>query len=282
MGKARRPPRSSQTPTRTNRAQWEKSSDEYERRHRRALRVAGGESWGLYRIPESTLRLLDNVDGSDVLEVGCGAAIWSIALADRGARAVALDFSRAHLRHARQNTIRGGDRIGLLEADAERLPLRDGRFDLAFCDWGALFFADPDRTIPEVARVLRPGGQLVFATGHPLRAVAQSRRSGRMGRRLAYDYFGLGRIALDGGFEHYRTIGDWIDLFRRNGLAVERLVEPRAPRRRRSSYLTTRDHAWGQRWPLEAIWVLRRQAMADPGGSRTTAPRRPKRPSGSR
>jgi SAM-dependent methyltransferase len=266
--------------TRTNRRLWEKTSDAYERRHYRDLRVSGGESWGLYRIPEDRLRLLDPVKGREVLELGCGAAIWSIALARRGASVVGLDLSRGHLRHAVRNARQARVRVALLEANAERLPFRSSRFDLAFCDWGAFFFADPARTIPEAARVLRSGGQLVFATGHPLRAVVQSRRSGSMLRRLTYDYFGLGGVRMVDGIEFYRTFGDWIELFRSHGLRVERLLEPRAPAGRRSGYLSAKDQRWGGRWPLEVIWVLRKGDTPAATGRGITRNRR-RRPIGS-
>jgi SAM-dependent methyltransferase len=260
---------------------WETTATAYERRNRAALRKAGGEAWGLYRIPEAELRLLDPVRRRDVVELGCGAALWSIALAHRGARVAALDFSAARLRQAGQNVRDARVSVALVEGNAERLPFRAGCFDIAFCDWGALFFAEPDRTVPEAARVLRPGGQLVFATGHPLRAVAQSRTTGDMGPRLAYDYFGLGPVPMDSGVEFHRSMGDWVALFRRSGFEIERLLEPRAPPVRTTSYLNAKDHAWGRRWPLEAIWALRKRGGSKP--PRTTPRRRPgRRAAGSR
>ena len=42
------------------------------------------------------------------------------------------------------------------------MPLADSSFDLVFCDHGAMSFCDPAVTLPEVARLLRPGGRFVF------------------------------------------------------------------------------------------------------------------------
>ena len=53
-------------------------------------------------------------------------------------------------------------RFPVVQADGERIPFRDESFDLVFCDHGVMGFADPFRTVPEVARVLRPGGMFVF------------------------------------------------------------------------------------------------------------------------
>src|SRR5437016_8849768 len=85
-----------------NRAMWEASSDSYEQHHARALSGEKAMAWGMWRIPEADLHILGEVAGKDVLELGCGAARWSIALAGRGARPVGLDFSARQLQHARR------------------------------------------------------------------------------------------------------------------------------------------------------------------------------------
>ena len=55
----------------------------------------------MWQLPESELRVLGDVAGKDVLELGCGAAQWSILLAGQGARVVGLDNSERQLEHAR-------------------------------------------------------------------------------------------------------------------------------------------------------------------------------------
>jgi ubiquinone/menaquinone biosynthesis C-methylase UbiE len=68
----------------------------------------------------------------DVLELGCGAAQWSISLAGLGARPVGLDVSARQLEHARRAMAGAGVDFPLIEASAEDVPLRDGRFDVIF------------------------------------------------------------------------------------------------------------------------------------------------------
>src|SRR5690348_2826869 len=63
--------------------------------------------------------------------------------------------------------------IPLLEADAGQVPLRARRFDLAISECGASLWCDPARWVPEAARVLRPGGRLVFHTTSVLLAMCQ-------------------------------------------------------------------------------------------------------------
>jgi SAM-dependent methyltransferase len=159
-----------------NRAAWDALSDEYEAQHGAALAATGGLAWGTSRAPESELGVLGDVDGKDVMELGCGAAQWSIALARRGARPVGLDVSGRQLEHARRLMTEAGIEFPLVHASADAVPLPDASFDIVFCDHGAMTFADPYRTVPEVARLLRPGG--LFAFNHTRRSRRSAGRSG--------------------------------------------------------------------------------------------------------
>lgn len=215
-------------------------------------------AWGLWRVPESRLRALGNPKGRDVLELGCGAARWSITLAGRGAKAVGLDLSSAQLTHARNLLRKSGNRVRLVRGDAERLPFVSATFDIVFCDWGAMTFCDPYRTVPEAARVLRTGGRLVFATASPFRSVAEERGRYRLGRRLLFDYFGLHRIEYATEVNFQLPYGDWIRLFTENGFVVESLTEHQPRAGETSSYLNRKESAWARHWPLEAIWQIRK------------------------
>ncbi|HZR41910.1 MAG TPA: class I SAM-dependent methyltransferase, partial [Ktedonobacteraceae bacterium] len=115
---------------RKNRAMWEASSDEYQQRHDAALSGEHAMAWGLWRIPEAQLHILGEVTGKDILEFGCGAARWSIALAEHGARPVGLDISPRQLQHARSFMQEAGVDFQLIEASAEDVPLLDASFDI--------------------------------------------------------------------------------------------------------------------------------------------------------
>lgn len=248
---------------RTNRRDWDRTAGWYERRHRRTLSGRSALAWGLWRRTESSLELLGGVRRRDVLELGCGAARWAAGLSSRGARVVGLDVSANRLKQAKEVLRRARRPVPLVRADAERLPFRDRSFDIVFCDYGAMTFCDPDRTVPEASRVLRPGGRLVFATASPLRYLTYDRNTDRQSRTLVRDYFGLGRVAVGSSVEFQRTFGEWFDLFRRHGFRVERLVEPHPGPSDRSTYLSAADDRWAARWPAEAIWGLRRVGRSD-------------------
>lgn len=243
---------------RTNLALWERTHDGYDRRHRRSLGGRKARAWGFWRVPEDELGLLGEVEGRDVLELGCGAGRWSIALAREGARAVGLDLSAGQLGRAASLARRTPTRPAFVRGNAEHVPFRDGAFDVVFCDWGAMTFADPYRTVPECARLLRRGGVLAFSTSSPFRDLCHDPTTDRIGRRLSRDYFGLHRLAYPHEINFQLGYGEWIRLFRENGLSVDSLSETRPPSRRKSTYLSARESAWGRRWPLECIWKARR------------------------
>lgn len=241
-----------------NRRYWDEGSDDYQAAHGEALDRAP-MAWGTYRIPEEEVGALGAVRGRDVLEYGCGAAQWSIALALAGARPVGLDNSKRQLAHARKGMAAVGVDFPLVHATAERVPWPDESFDLVFCDHGAMSFADPERTVPECARLLRPGGRLVFCMSTPFRDVCWSERSEKVVRTLQEPYFEMRRWEDEGHVEFQLPYGGWIRLFRRHGFAVEDLIELRPPEGARTTYSDYAPLSWARRWPAEHIWVVRRE-----------------------
>jgi SAM-dependent methyltransferase len=227
--------------------------------------------WGMWHVPERTLQVLGPVRGKDILELGCGAAWWSVALARKGARVVGLDFSAARLDQARTHMAAAGVDFPLVEASAEAVPLPSSRFDIVFCDWGAVTFTDPLRTVPEVARLLRPGGLFAFSNSSPFRSLCQSRTNDRLSRRLRFDYFDLHRMEYPDEVNFNLPYGAWIRLFRTNRLEIEDLIELRPPTGTRTTYLTREAAEWARHWPIEVIWRVRKIDAA-----RAPTPRRPR------
>lgn len=243
-----------------NRRFWDEVSDEYQADHGEFLAKRGGMAWGIWQIPESDVRMQGDVEGRDVLELGCGAAQWSIALAQRGARPVGLDLSERQLQHAKRLMTQAGVSFPLVHASAESVPLPDSSFDLVFCDWGALAFADPESTLPEAWRLLRPGGALVFNGGTPFYECCWVSNHEHAHDRLLRDYFGMYRVDDAETVEFVPTYGEWVRLFRRHGFLIEDLVELRPPEDATSPFRDEVDQAWSRRWPMEQIWKVRRPA----------------------
>ena len=243
-----------------NRAFWDRESDSYQELHREHI-GRPEPRWGLWQIPESELQVLRDVAGKDVLELGCGAAQWSILLARLGARPVGIDNSERQLAHAREALAAAGLDFPLVHAPAERIPLPDESFDVVFADHGANRFADPFSWVPEAARLLKAAGLLAFSGSTPFEVMCWNDPAERMEPVLQLDYFGMHRVEdKDGPIQFELPYGEWIRLFRANGFEIEDLREIRPPPGAESTYRSPEETEWARRWPMEQIWVVRKEA----------------------
>jgi SAM-dependent methyltransferase len=246
---------------RKNRRHWNEDSESYQARHGATLRRKA-MAWGVWRIPEAKLKVLGDVRGKDTLELGCGAAQWSLALARRGARPVGLDLSERQLDHASRNVRRTKVSFPLVQASAEDLPFAPDSFDVVFCDHGAITFTEPGRTVPEVARVLRPGGLFAFSQDTPIHFVTWDPRRQRYGDTLKGDYFDMRSDPDEVSAVFQLPYGEWVRVFRRAGFLIEDLIELRPPAGARTTYEDYEDVDLARRWPVEQIWRLRKTTPA--------------------
>jgi SAM-dependent methyltransferase len=245
----------SDSDVRHNRSFWDADSDNYQDAHGDQLAHAP-LAWGAYRVPESELQILGDVSGRAVLELGCGAAQWSIALTEQGARVVGLDVSAAQLGHAR----RADGTVPLVQASGEQVPFPDASFDIVFCDHGALSFCDPHVIVPEVARLLRPGGLLAFCCTHPMLYLTWDDKNEQQTRKLQIDYADLGRLALEEGtIDWVLPPGGWIRVLRAHGFDIEDLRELLVSPDASTTYDDFAPPKWARRWPAEWIWKARRR-----------------------
>lgn len=246
---------------RRNRAVWDAQAADYAAAGERAWARAE-PTWGIWRVPESQLGVLPHdVAGKDAIELGCGTAYVSAWLARRGARVVGIDNSAAQLATARRLQRDHGLDFPLLHGNAEEVPYPDASFDLAISEYGACLWADPQRWVPEAARLLRPGGELIFLANSALLTLCVPEEDDvPAGERLLRAAFGMYRIEWPGdpGVEFHLSHGDWLRLLRRSGFEVEDLIEVRAPdgATTRYRYVTLE---WAQKWPAEEIWKARRR-----------------------
>jgi SAM-dependent methyltransferase len=216
-------------------------------------------TWGIWDLPESSLGVLPDVSGKDTVELGCGTAYLSAWLARRGARPVGVDLSPEQLATARELQAEHGLEFPLVEANAEDVPLPSASFDLAVSEYGASIWADPYRWIPEAARLLRPGGELVFlVNGTPL-LLCWADDGEPAGEELQRDYFGLHAVEdSDGTTTFHLPYGEWIRLLREHGLEVEALLHLQAPAGADPGRWDFVTPDWAQRWPSEEIWKARK------------------------
>lgn len=232
---------------RASRQWWDGDADAYHAEHGDFLGAADFV-WCPEGLREADARLLGDVRGKQVLELGCGSAMCSRWLAGRDARPVAFDLSAGMLRHARAGAATTGVEIPLVQADAMHLPFASGSFDIVFSAFGAVpFVADPAQVMREAARVLRPGGRWVFAVNHPVRWAFPD-DPGPAGLTATMPYFDRTpyvEYADDGTptyVESHRTMGDRIRDIVAAGLRVTDVIEPEWP--------PGHTREWGQWSPL--------------------------------
>jgi SAM-dependent methyltransferase len=245
---------------RANRESWDADAEHWVQRGHEAWE-ADEITWGIWHVPESELGLLPDVSGLDVVELGCGTGYVSAWLARRGARPVGLDNSGRQLATARRFQADFGLSFPLIHADAERPPLADERFDLAVSEYGAAIWCDPYAWIPEAARLLRPGGRLVFLGHSYLSMLTFPEEDLPAGVELLRPHFGMHRFTWPGddGVEFAVPHGEMIRLLGRSGLEVEDLVEVRAPEGAETPTDPLATAEWARRWPIEEVWKARKR-----------------------
>jgi len=245
-----------------NRDVWTKSNAEYTDARAKKAWAKEEMDWGVWRVPESEVDVLGDVEGLDVVELGCGTAYFSAWLAKRGARPIGVDITPVQLETARRLQAETGIEFPLVAADAGATDLPDASFDLALSEYGASIWVDPYRWIPEAARLLRPGGRLVFLRNSTLAVLCYPEdESAPTDERLHRPQRGMHRFEWETeGVEFHLGHGEWIDLLRANGFEVERLVELYAPEDAVDHpYYTGTTAAWAKRWPSEEIWAVRKR-----------------------
>lgn len=168
---------------------------------------------------EDALRLAPDLRGLRVLEVGCGAGEFALALAARGAAHVdAVDFSSAAVGIAAGKAEGSGLPVVFRVADAQRLPFEDGSYDVVFSCECLEHVPEPAVALGEMARVTRAGGGLVLTTENYTNAML-----------LAWAVSWWRGVPFDSGagaqpIEHFFVYWKVRRLVRRAGYRVQRMI----------------------------------------------------------
>jgi len=247
---------------RRNRAVWDRWAPDYVAAGEREWRLQPGhETWGIWGIPESDVQLLPDVAGLDTIEFGCGTGYVSAWLARRGARPVGIDSSAEQLATARRMQFEHELYFTLLHGNAENVPYPDASFDLVISEYGASIWADPYRWVPEAARLLRPGGRLIFLVNGSILVLCMPDDENEPATPMMIrPYRGMHRFEWesDESVNFHLGYGDWIRVLRANGFEVENLVELWPAEGATTSYpFVTAD--WARNWPSEEVWIARKR-----------------------
>jgi SAM-dependent methyltransferase len=189
---------------------------------------------------ERELRLLGEVRGKRVLDLGCGTGQAAIALARQGATVIAIDASGDQIEVARERAARAEVRIEWHRGDLADLAfLNADSIDVAFSAYTLGEIDDLSRLFRQVHRVLRHHGPFVFSHEHPL-ALAIAHDAPAPGtvpapapaelalvRRSVFDPSPIGLSRSGEQITLYpRTIADELTTLHRAGFRIDVLLEP--------------------------------------------------------
>jgi ubiquinone/menaquinone biosynthesis C-methylase UbiE len=247
-----------------NREGWTRSNAEYTDRSAHGAWAQDEITWGQWSTPEREVGILPDLTGKDVIELGCGTAYFGAWLKRAGAaRVVGVDVTPAQLETARRMDEEFRLGLELIEANAEEVPLPDESFDLAFSEYGASIWCDPALWIAEAARLLRPGGELVFLRGSTLRILCAPDH-GKTEDRLQRPQRGMYRLDWEAdeedweGVEFHPPTAELFQILRTNGFELVDFRELYAPDDAVDhEFYDDPPAAWAKQWPAEEIWRLR-------------------------
>lgn len=249
-----------------NRRYWDAMAGEWVAHGEQAWQPSTEPRWGAWHVPETELGLLPpDMSGMRAIELGCGTGYVSAWMARRGASVVAIDNSARQLETARRLAAEHGiTSISWVHANAETVDEPAASFDFAISEYGLAIWGDPHAWVPEVHRLLRPGGELVMLGNHPFSMVCQPLDgSSPIGRTLTRPYFGMHRfdwtaVEIDpGGIEFNLPISGWIDLFIATGFEIVAYHELQAPDDATGvAFMVAAD--WAKEYPAEQVWHVRK------------------------
>jgi SAM-dependent methyltransferase len=248
-----------------NRAHWTESNANFTASRAREA-WAEEPRWGVWHVPESEVQVLPDVRDLDVIELGCGTAFWGAWIKRMGARrVVGVDVTPAQLDTARKMDAEFKLGLEFIEANAEAVPLPDDSFDLAFSEYGASIWCDPYLWIPEAARLLRAGGELVFMRSSTLQMLCAP-EEGIVAQKLVRPQKGMHRFDWpkegdDLPSTEFHISGSLLfKLLRETGFELLDFRELFAPDDAVDhAYYNFVTAAWAKEWPNEEIWRARRR-----------------------
>ena len=198
---------------------------------------------------EKHLKLLGNLRGKKVLEIGCGGAQCGITMAKKGAKVIGMDISREQLKFATKLAKKNKVKINFIQRDIRTLtPIKSNSQDIVFSAYALLYIDNIKKCFKEVYRVLKKGGIFVFSLNHPFDSIIDKKTM-----KVRRSYFKTGRYAQKykhGTWVGYdRTVSELFDALTRAKFVVERIIEPDSRKRYKE------DSFYG-------VWDYKKKAMS--------------------
>lgn len=190
------------------------------------MRMNGGISQFYNEMLEmpTTLRLLGNVRGKKILDLGCGPGRYAKILTENGAKVIGIDNSENSLKIARKEAPKAEFILG----DIEELPFKSEEFDIVLSPLVIGHFKNWNKIFKEVRRVLKKGGIFIFSIHNPIREVMEKEKwmfrkfrkvENYFNERSIYDTWGNGEKKYTVS-HHHKTYGTIINYIVDNGFEL--------------------------------------------------------------
>ena len=173
---------------------WDRTSSAYQRNCKIPIRIHYGNGAPF----EDELKILGELKGKNILDLGCGGGQCSIAMAQNGAIVTGIDISLEQIAFAKELAVKEKAEVHFYQHDGQNLhQLEDGTYDIVFSAWTLLYIEDLSECFKEVHRVLKSKGKFIFSLPHPFYRTINPKTL-----RLKESYFENGRC------EYYETLSD--------------------------------------------------------------------------
>jgi len=200
---------------------WEDNSKTFQEESK----VPIGITYGPAVPTENKLKLIGNLKGKNVLEIGCGGAQCGIGFAKRGANVIGIDLSKEQLKYAKSLIEKNKVKIKLLQGDMVNLhQIKSNSQDIVFSSWALFYISDLKKCFKGVYRVLKKKGIFVFSTSHPFWKIIDSKTL-----RIKKCYYKNGRYetCYKGTYVSYHhLISELVNNLISAGFILERIEEP--------------------------------------------------------
>jgi SAM-dependent methyltransferase len=156
------------------------------------------------------------VEGLRVMEIGAGSGRDLLELARRGAHGIVLDYSPEALHLVKDQAKTQGIHVLFVQADATRMPFRDGAIDISFHQGLLEHFRDPRPLLRENARITRPGGRVLVDVPQTWHLYTVMKNALILANRwfagweTQFTRSQLERLVSESGLEVVRSYGDWM------------------------------------------------------------------------
>lgn len=207
-------------------------------------------------------KIIKNIDGKKVLDVGCATGTHTKILVKKGAKVSGVDVSKEMIKIAQKNV----PQADFFRADMKKLPFKDSSFDLLFYGLCLHYEKNLKPVFKEASRVLKKGGRIVFSTHHPAGTGHTSIRCKGERKVVFDDYFNhkIHTMNFDGvELKIYpKTISEMFNPLIEVGFSITKIYEPQpvqtAPRDSKWFDYTMRIHH------LSLLMQKRRESLLEP------------------